>query len=235
MGLQILILGDIIKLVNFFKGDCMNEKILNITNGDVFNEYLLSKCDGIAVPFCEAMMDGTTIKDIYSKDFVNLRSAELNVDIEVYKSKMYVYDALKEERYSKLILWFGKDTFCQMNLLTLLAYLEQIKFCGKITLNYIDDESFEIIEPNINVTLGSYVKIYEEILIYKHIHNEVGVLSKREIELYFDYHSDNGALARMIRDNCDKKSIELVCLLLENSKEYGLSDIQAKKLIKKYV
>ena len=207
--------------------------ILNVTNGDCFNEYFLAKFGGEAVPFCEAMMDGDTASEIYSDEFIKLRSKELGVSAEEYKSKMHAQTAL-QKNYSELRLWFGKDTFCQTNLLTLLAYLEQIGYGGKVVLNYIDDESFEVIEENIPVRLGSYKKLYKDILIAKSRPADLGVLDTKSIELYFDYHSDSGALAKLVRENSDKDDFTLICLLLENSKAYGLSDIQAGKLIEKY-
>ena len=210
------------------------QTVLNITNGDCFNQYFLSKFGGEAVPFCEAMMDGDTVSNIYSDDFIELRSKELGVSAEEYKAKMHAQVALAENTYNELRLWFGKDTFCQTNLLTLLAYLEQIEFDVNVVLNYIDDESFEVIEENIPVTLGTYKKLYEDILISKNHPTQPGILDTEAIELYFDYHSDNGVLARLVRENCDKDDLNLICLLLKNSTAYGLSDIQAKKLIKKY-
>ena len=211
----------------------MAEKILNITNGEFFNEYFISKFGGEAVPFCETMMDGKTTMDIYSDSFVNLRSKEIDINVDLYKSKMYVYKALKND-YSQLNLWFGKDTFCQMNLLTLLAYLEQIEYCGEVILNYIDDETFDVIDKNIKVNLGQYRKIYEYIFMSKSMPEDVLTLCFEAIELYFDYHSEKGKLAEMVRNNSTMEEVDLICLLLENSKEYGLSDIQAKKLIEKY-
>lgn len=208
--------------------------ILNITNGDYFNDYFLSKLGGAAVPFCEAMMDGDAIPDIYSDEFIELRSKELCVSTEEYKVKMHVPKALAENKYNELRLWFGKDTFCQTNLLTLLAYLEQIGYGGQVFLNYIDDENFEVLEENISVTLDSYKRIYEDILITKKHPTNLGVLDAEGIELYFDYLSDTGALAQLVRENSDKDDLNLVCLLLENSKAYGLSDLQAGKLVEKY-
>ena len=208
-------------------------KILNITNGNHFNEYFLSKFGGEAIPFCEAMMDGDTVSDIYSDEFIELRAKQLGVNSEKYKSKMHVQTS-PLENYSELRLWFGKDTFCQTNLLTLLAYLEQIGYAGQVFLNYIDDENFEVLEKNIPVTLGSYKKLYEDILIAKKHPTDLGVLDTDAIELYFDYHSDNGALATLVREHSDKDDTALICILLENSKAYGLSDIQAEMLIKKY-
>lgn len=210
----------------------MSKNILNITNGLVFNEYFMSKYDGIAVPFCECMMDGEAVADIYSDSFVKLRCGELEVDEAEYRSKMYVQDMLEKRIFTEIRLWFGKDTFCQLNLLTVLAYLEQIGYRGKVLLNYIDDESFEVICADIAVELGIYNEVYKRILILKEMPNNIGVLCQRGIELYFDYLSSEGELIRLIKENADKGELDLICLLLKSSHEYGLSDLQAKKLIR---
>ena len=212
----------------------MKDRILNITNGDVFNENFLSKFGGDAIPFREVMMDGDTVLDIYSDEFIEVRAQALGVKIEEYKSKMLTCGGLNILGYKKLNLWFGKDTFCQMNLLTLLAYLEQIDYSGEIFLNYIDDETFETLEENVRVDLGIYKNLYQEILINKNQIDNLGVLVASSIELFFDYHSKNGTLAEMVRNNVNMRQTDLICLLLENSREYGLSDIQAKKLIDEY-
>lgn len=209
----------------------MDNRILNITNGDCFNDYFVSKFGEIAVPFCEAMMDGETAMNIYSQKFVELRAKALNTTENEYKSKMYVYEALNNNDYLSICLWFGKDTFCQMNLMTLLAYLEQIEYQGELKLNYVDDETFEVLEPNIDVKLGIYSKIYEDVLISKNVPNNVGVLSARAIDLFFDYHSPSGELAKLVRANASKERSELIRVLLEQSKDYGLSHLQAEKLI----
>ena len=210
----------------------MHNKILNITNGDCFNEYFISQFGGSAVPFCEAMMDGDTTAEIFSPQFIALRAQSLNVSENEYRAKMHVYDVLKDHKDSSICLWFGKDTFCQMNLLTLLAYLEQIEYRGELKLNYIDDETFEVIEPHIDVELGVYGKIYEDVLITKSVPRDVGVLSAEAIDLFFDYRSRNGRLAKLVRANANKEKTELICLLLDQSKDYGLSDLQAEKLIR---
>ena len=221
-------------MVNLQKDD--GNRSLNITNGDYFNNYFLSKFGGEAIPLCEVMMDGETISGIYSDDFVRLRASKIGVSIEEYRSKMRVFDALRFEpnRYTELCLWFGNDTFCQMNLLMLLAYLEQIGFQNKVTLNLIDDETFEVLAKDIEVSLGSYKQLYEKILVSKSGNIASGVISQRAVDLYFDYHSGEGRLARLVKDNSDKDDITIISLLLENSNEYALSDIQAQRLIEKY-
>ena len=209
----------------------MHNKILNITNGDYFNAHFMSRSGGTAIPFCEVMMDGKAVTNIYSQQFIALRAEALNISENEYRVKMYVYDTLKNNDYQKICLWFGKDTFCQVNLLTLLAYLEQIEYQGELKLNYIDDETSEVLDTDIDIKLGIYSKIYEDVLISKIVTNDVGVLCARAIDLFFDYHSDNGELAKLVRANAHKEKTQLISLLLGKSKDYGLSDLQAERLI----
>lgn len=212
----------------------MKNSILNITNGDYFNQYFIKNFGKKAVPFCEAMMDGNTVNDIFSKKFIDLRCKELKVKKEEYLLKMYAYNALNSNTFSCIYLWFGMDTFCQMNLLTLLAYLEQKNFSGKVLLNYIDDETFKVIKEDIVVNLGIYKSIYEKVLILKEKPCHLGVLNEDAVNLYFDYLSPDGFLANTIKENSHKSKNQIMEILMYNSKVYGLSDLQAEKLISLY-
>ena len=99
--------------------------ILNITNGDYFNRYFLEKLnsqyEGNAIPFREAMIQGNTEKEVFSDAFIRTRAYALSVDEAFYREK--AEDILKlaktHQDYDKLCLWFGKDSFCQLNLLVL--------------------------------------------------------------------------------------------------------------------
>ena len=213
----------------------MNDKTLNITNGDYFNEYFKHKFGGLAFPFCEVMMDGEVVSNIYSQEFVIFRAKSLNVTENEYRLKMYVHEALRCNNYQKICLWFGKDTFCQMNLLTVLAYLEQIEYRGEIKLNYIDDQTFEVLDSNIDVKLGIYKKIFDDVFILKKVPEEVGLLIPKAIDLFFDYCSGDGELVKLIRDNINKEKKELISFLLKQTTEYGLSDLQIERLINSYL
>ena len=204
--------------------------VLNITNGEYFNAHLLKTSGGVAVPFCEAMMEGEAADAVFSPAFVARRARALGVSEEAYAERMLPTLARVLD-FSSLVLWFGKDTFCQMNLLTLLAYLEEVGYAGEVTLNYIDDESFAVLEGDVPVSLGAYGALYQEILLQGRVPEALGVLDARAIRLYFDYRSADGALARLARENAALTDESLLCLLLERSGEYGLSDTQAKKII----
>lgn len=211
----------------------MREQMLHITNGDCFNDYFVEKYGEPAVPFREAMMDGDGTSPIFSDAFIRKRCEVLGISEDEYRSDLGLLSLL-EKKPERICLWFGTDTFCQMNLLTLLAYLEQIGFEGEVELQRIDDESFSEIGEREVVKLGLYEALYKEILMEKKKPSALGCLEERAVALYFDYRSPRGFLASLIRENAELDEIALVCLLLEKSAEYGLSDLQAKKLIRRY-
>ena len=207
--------------------------ILNITNGDYLNDKLSKENEGEFFPFREAMIQGEVAYPILDVNFIKVRAKSLGVSEELYKEKAkeLLEFSLRHEKYSKLKLWFGSDTFCQLNLLTLLAFLEQINYAGEIEIAIIDDETGNTLKPSSSVKLGQYLAVYKTVLISKQMPDELGVINRRAVELYFDYLSLDGYLARLIKENRDLTENQLLVLLLESSKEYGLSDLNLKELI----
>ena len=207
--------------------------LLNITNGDYLNDKLSKENSGKFFPFREAMIQGLASSPIFDECFISQRAKSLGVSEEFYKQNAKDVLALANHHVKnvKIRLWFGKDTFCQLNLLTLLAYLEQVGYEGEIELVLVDDETGNILQDGISVKLGQYLKIYQAVLIKKQMPNVLGVIDKRAVELYFDFLSPNGNLANLIRQNQNLTKDELVVLLLENSKKYGLSDCNVKELL----
>ena len=213
--------------------------LLNITNGDYFNRYFLEKLNteyiGTAFPFREAMIDGPAHADVFSNAFICTRAKALSVDEQFYKEKAKeLLDFCQNHtKYTHLYLWFGADTFCQLNLLTLLALLEKIQYQGKISLYILDDESFAILEKDIPVTLGIYTNLYQQILINHTPVAHVGALNHKAVDLYFDYLSSDGELAKFILENREKDNDVLLKELLLRTKDYGLSDLNIQNLIKR--
>ena len=214
----------------------MKHKILSITNGDAYNTYFRTTFSREAFPFREVMMDGDAVEEIGSEAFMRARARTHGVSYEKYVKRAAVLTVLKNnlDEYDEVHLYFGKDVFCQMNLLTLLAFLEQLGCQSRVTLFYIDDETFRTLEGMIRVTLGGYSALYKAILVEKKKCAAVGVILPRAIDLYFDYLSENGELAGIVKKHKEETELSLVSILLNASREYGLSDLQAKALIEKY-
>ena len=58
-------------------------------------------------------------------------------------------------------------------------------------------------------------------------------MMKRAIQLYLDQHDENGRLNQLIRQYPLMSETELIQVLMEHSKEEGLSDVQALEMIRK--
>ena len=207
--------------------------VINITNGEFYNEYFEKNTKSKGIPFNEAMMSGPATFPIFSNEFIESRSKYLSVSNDEYVSKMSEIIDLKNsiDTVTTINLFFGNDTFCVINLLTLLAYLEQLKYQGVVVLNIIDDFSFKTIESGIHVTLGTYADLYKNIIIKKDNQIDLKILNKRAIDLYFDFLDDDGYLARIVKENLDDSENKIIALLLDASTEYGLSDLLAIELI----
>ena len=139
---------------------------INITCGQYANDYYSKTHNNeVFIPFNEAMIYGNPHEDIFSKTFILERIKTHKTTLEEYMSKMKDFLDLKDKlNQYEITFWFGEDEFCQINLLTLLAYLEQINYKKEITLNLINETTYDIkLKTKINVK-GFKQKYLKEIL-----------------------------------------------------------------------
>jgi len=209
-------------------------KILNILNGQVMYEVfqtnkLLEK--GEYIPFNEAMCSHETSVAIFSDEFINLRALGHKVSIQEYKNlTMTPLKPLFEKEYKCIVLWFGDDMFCQINMLTVLAYLEQVTYKGKVFFNMVNETTYEI--ETIEIFLSSYNKVYQQVLInHQFPHIEVIPSIFQGIRLYMKYIEVDNEIVTYIRKNEDKSQNELLENLFQSFPQYGLGDVQYLKII----
>lgn len=208
---------------------------LHITSGEYFNATLKTKYGKIGVPFNEAMMTGNAHEELFSSDFVCLRAKTHGVSETLYQEKLEPFlNALQKPDWDEIVLWFGKDVFCQMNALTVLAYLEIKGYQGSVFMQYIDDETSEKLGEKTPISLTGKHQLFKQVLVEKAREKSENPVLQNAIDLYFDYLSDDGFLAKTTKENIALPKCELVEKLLSCSKEYGLSDVQALALIEKY-
>ena len=85
------------------------------------------------MPFNEGMCDGETIEDIFSGEFELERCVAHGVGVEEYEDIVINPLApLFSFEYDELHLFFDEDMFCQINLITLLAYLDSNASTAKL-------------------------------------------------------------------------------------------------------
>lgn len=210
------------------------KETVHILNGQEMYNYFhkthFLKHD-LLIPFNEAMCYGETCSDIFSPEFINLRSKVHQVTTTQYSEiTLKPLKPLFEGGYSRINLWFDTDMFCQINLLTIVAWLDSVNYKGEVTLHLVDDH-FEMINKY-SLNVEGYEMIYEQVLINKVNpgHVEPAPL-KKGVELYLSYLEQDSDLMLFIQRHQNIPEEELIELLIKEFKHYGLGDTQYAELI----
>ncbi|MCJ8007135.1 helix-turn-helix domain-containing protein [Lederbergia wuyishanensis] len=218
------------------KRELFDQNVLNILNGQVmYEEFKNNKLMGDSdyVPCNEAMCVNATTTTIFDDAFIQTRAAGHGESEENYRNKvMKPLNNLFEKDYDYIVLWFGEDMFCQMNLLTILAYLEQSQYKGKVFLNSFREDEFKVSQTEL--TLGNYYSVYEEVLV-NHMKptNEVPIVMYQAIELFLEMQTENNRVIKYISKNKHLPTTELVKRLFEVFPTIGYGDSQYIELIDK--
>ena len=208
---------------------------LNITSGDYFNNYIKTKENGIFLPFNESILTGPVDINIFSSKFINIRSNYHAVSKDEYLNKLSnIVNPNYINTFDEINLWFGEDTFCVINLITILAYLEQIKYSGIIYYTRIDDYTNKIIKEKELIKLGIFNKVYETVILNKtFIQTDISFIDTT-ITNYLDLHNGLDNVSKYIKNNLDLDDNTLLINSLNNSKDLGLSDVIIQKIINKF-
>jgi hypothetical protein len=149
------------------RSELFDKDVLHILNGQVmYEEFKNNRLMGDSdyAPFNEAMCVNVTTDQIFNKEFINIRAAGHHESVEGYIEKVITPLAnLFNKEYEHIVLWFGEDMFCQMNLLTILSYLEQSGYEGKVFLNSFNEDEFKVSLTDLK--LGHYYSVYKEVLV----------------------------------------------------------------------
>ena len=227
--------AEVIQLKNQ-KSELFDQDVLNILNGQMmYDEFYSKKLMGESdyAPFNEAMCVHATTTPIFDNNFIEVRAKGHGVTVENYNNKVIKpLSNLFEKDYTYIVLWFGEDMFCQMNLLTLLAYLEQSDYKGRVFLNSFREDEFKVNQTEI--TLGDYCSVYEEVLVNhtKPIH-ELFPLMYQAIEIFLGMQTENNPVTAYILKNKQLPQSQLLTQLFKLFPTVGYGDTQYIELINK--
>lgn len=225
---------EVIQLQNS-KAELFDADVLNILNGQsMYDEFHSNKIMGSSdyVPFNEAMCVHPASKPIFDDRFIQLRAEGHQSSVESYKK--IVMEPLKplfQNHYNYIGLWFGEDVFCQMNLLTVLAYLEQSNYKGKVFLNSFRDDEFKVNQTEL--FLGSYLNVYEEVLMHQQKPSLALLpVMYQAIELHLSMLAEDNSVTKYIKNHTHLSEAELVKQLISVFPTLGYGDLQYIELIR---
>lgn len=203
---------------------------INIISGEAMASYDKELGFKSYIPFCESMVSGTvTAEEPFSQEFVAQRSDALSISIDKYKKK-FVNQLLKLRSGDDVHVYFGEDMFCQLNFITLMAYLERIGV-PKVTYHVIFEDEMKETALLEGVETAGFGDVYKTVLIR---HETIGTgieITNRGIMLYSDYLDDSGKIASFIKANPEDTVLQLTVKMIKQLAEYGLGDVQSAELI----
>ncbi|WP_453996331.1 AraC family transcriptional regulator [Bacillus nitroreducens] len=209
-------------------------KTLHILNGmEMYHFFTKTHYleDEVMIPFNEAMCYGNTSDDLFSDNFNEIRAKVHHVTLEQYAEiTLNPLKPLFEFNFNRLILWFDDDMFCQINVLTILAWLDRKEYRGEAILKIVGNK-FQLVE-SFNIERKGYYEIYKQVMLRKQTTKDIypGHL-KRGIKLYLSYQNEESDLMLFIKKHKDVPTRELVQLLISNFKHYGFGDTQYVEII----
>jgi hypothetical protein len=213
----------------------IRKRTLHILNGQaMYNFFKRTNFleQELMVPFNEAMCYGKTYKDLFSNEFIEIRAKVHHVTTMQYsETVLKPLVPLLSEKYTHIALWFDADMFCQINILSLLAWLDRADHTGAIDLYIVGDQ----FEPMSHFTLKAkgYYAIYKQVLIDKMMpENIFPDPLKKGVELYLNYLNKDSDLMKYIHKYKDVPEEELMLALIKKFKHYGLGDTQYFEIIK---
>lgn len=218
------------------RSELFDKDVLHILNGQVmYEEFKNNRLMGDSdyAPFNEAMCVNATTDQIFDKEFIHIRAAGHHESVEGYIEKVIAPLAhLFNKEYKCIVLWFGEDMFCQMNLLTLLSYLEQSGYEGKVFLNSFREDEFKVNQTELK--LGHYDSVYKEVLVnHTKPSNELIPVMYQAINIYLDMLSEDNKVVKYINKNRNLPTKELIKRLFERFPTVGYGDLQYMELINK--
>lgn len=206
---------------------------INIVSGDTMAEYGEQLGFKNYTVFAEAMINGT-VKDCnpFSQSFINERAKVHGIHPDKYRKKCAQH-LLKMRAGDDVHVYFGEDLFCQLNLITLLAFLEK-QGIDKVTYHVVFEDEMKETALIENLETTGFSEIYKSVLI-NHTSASVPLeIIEKGIMLYLDYLDEGGKLASFIRSNPEDSVLQLTVKIIKQLPEYGLGEEQCSYIIGKY-
>lgn len=212
----------------------MDKKIINILNGQYMYDYFKRNniiTEGINISFNEAMCVGEVSKEIFADEFINKRCHTHKVSFDKYREiTLKNLEPLIKLDFNTIVLWFDDDMFCQINLLTLLAYLDYANFKGEVYFNLVGKE-FELL-ANYNINVEGYYEIYKRVMINKEEVKGVKIATLKEgIKLYLEFSKNENEITTYIKKHKNDDIDTLLHNLFNRFSNYGLGDTQYINII----
>lgn len=211
-----------VNILHVLNGSCMLERFSN--------EKLMNK-NATYMSFNEAMCWGEADTELFSPAFIKARVQSLQTTEEEYRQKVLeALEPLFKGDYGIIVLWFGDDMFCQINMMTILAYLDQTGYKGDVLFCMALERRDEMLDHAFEMDSSGYLDIYRAVLCNRQKPPaDLLPVTYQAVDMYLNYRTSESPIVKYIKRNAGKEN--LVAELLALFPEYGLGDLQYKMMI----
>ncbi|MBU5593347.1 AraC family transcriptional regulator [Clostridium sp. MSJ-4] len=212
------------KILHILNGNCMMQDFEK--NGRINEKFTY-------IPFNEAMCWGQADEEIFSTSFIEKRVKSLNTTMEDYKRIVLTpLEPLFKDKFHIIVLWFGDDMFCQINMLTVLAFLDQCNFDGDVLFCMALESTDEMLSDAYEISVENSLEKYKSIVCNNKMPSQKLLpVMYQAVSLYLNYRSKTSEINRYIMQNINKETDKLIVDLLKTFPQYGLGDLQYEMLI----
>lgn len=213
-----------INVLHVLNGMCMLEDFKN-------NHHF--KDEATYIPFNEAMCWGDAAEELFSNTFINNRIHSLNTTLLDYSEiVLKPLEPMFNNKYNTIVLWFGTDMFCQINMMTILAYLDMQEFTGDVLFCAKNELTDEMLPDAFEIDIkGSYDQYKSILCDHEMPGSKMLPVMYQAVTQYLSYRLPNSEINQYIKKNIQKERIDLIKDLLTNFPQYGLGDLQYEMLI----
>ena len=212
-----------------------SSRILHVLSGgsmlETFRRHGMSEESSVLAPFQEAMCWGKTAGRPFSDDFIRTRAEVFRCTMQEYqKTVIRPLIPFLSSNFERVVLWFGDDMFCQMNLITAAAYLEQRGYTGELLVCVAEERPDCRLDGPLKVSPDGYLDLYRTVLCGHHmLDGQLLPVTRQAVRRYLNYLGPDSEILAYIRQNLNRE--HLLEELLARFPEYGLGDSQYQALI----
>lgn len=211
-----------VRTLHVVSGECMREE---------FVRQGMHHDQSVVVAMNEAMCWGETDPRIFSDAFVAVRARQLRSTEEEYRRKVIAsLKPLLQEEFAILVLWFGEDLFCQMNLLTLLGWLDQQHCTADLLLCTALERQKKSVAEWTGIDESGYAQAYRQLLCeHRMPQGTLPRAMEQAARLQLSYRKPDSPLMRFLREH--QHDPQVIPQALSRFVQLGLGDLQIQWLL----
>ena len=204
---------------------------IHVANGEWIAKLLKQSTSESVVAWNEAMCEGSVSLPLFDEKFCTLRANSLQVSLLHYQETMRPCLQALQSMHDELHLYFDTDMFCAVNVVTLLAYLEQTQHTAPIFYHVLPLDGTIHVTQTCPIHLGNFANIFKTVRMrYQYATSGYSFIDNG-LALFPLYKKPMNPLQVFISQHLQEERTALCKLMIETFPQYGIGDCILYRMI----